>query len=106
MVVRLARENPRLGYRQIQGELRKLGVHLVASTVARILKDDGLGPAPRRTGPTWRAFLRAQAKGVVATDSSPSTPSRSKGCTCSSSSSSVGGGSASPGSPPTPSPHG
>ena len=36
--------------------------------VARILKDHGLGPAPRRTGPTWRAFLRAQAKGVVATD--------------------------------------
>ena len=68
LVLRLGSEDPRWGYRRIQGELLKLGVRLAASTVARILKDHGLGPTPRRTGPTWRAFLRAQAKGVVATD--------------------------------------
>ncbi len=28
----------------------------------------GLGPAPRRTGPTWSQFLRAQGKGVLACD--------------------------------------
>jgi putative transposase len=43
-------------------------VRLAASTIAKILKDQGLGPAPRRNGPTWREFLRAQASGVVATD--------------------------------------
>jgi protease IV len=43
-------------------------VHLAASTISRIMKDHGLGPAPRRSGPTWRQFLRAQASGVVATD--------------------------------------
>ena len=67
-VVRLATENPRWGYRRIQGELIKLDIRLAPSTVARILKDHGIRPAPRRTGPTWRAFLRAQASHIVATD--------------------------------------
>jgi putative transposase len=69
LVVCLARENPRWGYRRIHGELGKLGVRLGTSTIAKVLKDHGLGPAPRRSGPTRRAFLRAQASGVVATDS-------------------------------------
>jgi transposase InsO family protein len=66
--VRLARENPRWGYRRIQGELLKLEGRLAASTIAKLMKDHGLGPAPRRSGPTWRAFLRTQASGIVATD--------------------------------------
>jgi transposase InsO family protein len=66
-VVRLARENPRWGYRRIQGELQKLGVRLASSTIARILSDHELGPAPRRAT-TWRAFMKAQAAHIVATD--------------------------------------
>jgi hypothetical protein len=58
LIVRLAKENPRWGYRRIQGELLKLGVRLTASPVARVMKDLRLGPAPRRCGPTWRQFLR------------------------------------------------
>jgi hypothetical protein len=29
---------------------------------------DGLGPAPRRAGPTWSEFLRGQGRGILAFD--------------------------------------
>jgi hypothetical protein len=41
---------------------------VAASTVWRILKDAGLDPAPRRSGPTWRQFLSAQAHAILAVD--------------------------------------
>jgi putative transposase len=71
LVVRLARENPRWGYLRIVGEWRTLGVRVSATSVRRILRRHGLGPAPRRGGPTWTAFLRSQAGGMLAAISSP-----------------------------------
>ncbi len=68
LVLRLARENPRWGYQRIAGELNKLGLSVSPSTVRRLLARAGLGPAPRRSGPSWREFLRAQAASVVASD--------------------------------------
>jgi transposase InsO family protein len=68
LVLRLARENPRWGYQRIAGELRGLGITVSATTVRKILRQAGLGPAGERGGLSWRAFLRAQAKSVLAVD--------------------------------------
>src|SRR6266700_3267209 len=66
LVLRLARENPLWGYRRIHGELTKLDVTIAPSTVNEILRAAGIGPAPRRAGPTWRQFLHAQATRILA----------------------------------------
>jgi putative transposase len=68
LVLRLARENPRWGYVRIVGECRKLGVRVSATSVRNVLRRHRLGPAPRRGGPSWTQFLRAQATGVLACD--------------------------------------
>jgi putative transposase len=68
LVLRLARENPEWGYRRIHGELAGLGVKVAASTVWEIFKANGIGPEPRRTGPTWSQFLRSQAEAILACD--------------------------------------
>ena len=68
LVCRMARENPLWGHRRVQGELVRLGHRIAASTVWQILHDAGIDPAPRRSGPTWRQFLMAQAKSIVAID--------------------------------------
>jgi putative transposase len=68
LVLRLARENPRWGYPRIAGELLKLGARVSPSTVRRLLLTAGLTPAPRRSGPSWREFLRQQAASVLACD--------------------------------------
>lgn len=50
------------------GELVKLGHQIAASTVWEILHSAGIGPAPRRSSPTWKQFLTAQAHGILAVD--------------------------------------
>jgi putative transposase len=68
LVVRLAKENPRWGHRRIHGELAKLGIAVAPSEVWEIMHAAGIDPAPRRSGPTWRQFLPAQAAGILAAD--------------------------------------
>jgi transposase InsO family protein len=68
LVIRIAAENPAWGHRRVQGELVRLGHQIAASTVWQVLHDAGIDPAPRRTGPTWKQFLTAQARGIIAVD--------------------------------------
>jgi putative transposase len=68
LIVRMGRDNPRWGCPRIRGELAKLGIRVSATRIRTLLRGNGLGPAPRRAGPTWSEFLRAQARGILAFD--------------------------------------
>jgi putative transposase len=68
LVLRLACENPRWDHRRICGELAKMGFHVSPTSIRRLLAQAKLEPAPRRAGPSWGEFLRAQAASIVACD--------------------------------------
>jgi transposase InsO family protein len=69
LILRLARENnPRWGYRRIQGELLKLGQPVSATAIQGVLRRHRVPPAHRRAGLAWPAFPRAHAAGLLACD--------------------------------------
>jgi putative transposase len=69
LVVRMASENEGWGYTRIVGELSKLEHRVSRSTVRRILKERGIGPAPERLPHMpWSKFLRAHWEAIAAAD--------------------------------------
>ena len=66
-MLRLARENPAWGYRRVHGEPSRLGHQISEATVRRILRARR-GPALPNADTSWRAFLGAQADGLLACD--------------------------------------
>jgi putative transposase len=69
LVVRMARENPSWGYTRIQGALKNIGHRVGRTTVASILKENGIDPAPGRgTRTTWSQFLKAYWSVLAAAD--------------------------------------
>jgi len=67
LIVGMARENSTWGYCRIQGELKALGHRVASTTIANVLKTNGIKPAPERPS-CWRAFLKAHWGQVAATD--------------------------------------
>src|SRR5215831_12236648 len=67
LIVRMATENPGWGYTRIQGALKNLGHRVARSTVANVLKANGIPPAPDRPS-SWRTFLRAHWGAIAGAD--------------------------------------
>ena len=67
LVVRMATENPSWGYTRIQGALKNVDHRVARSTIAAILKAEGIPPSGERPT-TWRTFLRAHWPALVAAD--------------------------------------
>jgi hypothetical protein len=67
LVVRMAEENPTWGYTRIVGALKNVGRRVSRSTIARILKANGIPPVPER--PTsWQTFLQAHWGAIAGAD--------------------------------------
>jgi putative transposase len=69
LIVRMALENPSWGYTRIKGALSNLGHQAGRGTIANILKERGIEPAPERNRHTsWSTFLEAHWDCLAATD--------------------------------------
>ena len=68
-LIMMARENPGWGYSRIQGALDNLGHRVSRTTVANLLKQHGIDPAPRRRrGMSWKTFIQSHWDTISAAD--------------------------------------
>ncbi len=67
LVAMMAEENSTWGYGRIQGALKHLDHRVARSTIAKVLKEHGIKPAPERPM-SWRTFTRSHANVIAATD--------------------------------------
>ena len=69
LTVRMAQQNPSWGYTRIQGALQNVGHRVGRTTIAKILKKNGIDPAPERgKRTTWSQFLKAHWSVLAAAD--------------------------------------
>jgi hypothetical protein len=69
LIVRMARDNRGWGYTRIQGALGNLDYDVSRGTIASILREHGLEPAPERVKKTtWAEFLKTHWNVLAATD--------------------------------------
>jgi putative transposase len=69
LIIRMALENRSWGYTRIQGALANLGYDVGRGTIANVLSEHGIDPAPERGKHTsWATFLKAHWESIAATD--------------------------------------
>src|SRR4029453_6760140 len=69
LILQIARENRSWGYTRIQGALANLRHQVGRGTIAKMLREASVDPAPgRRKGTTWKEFLRMHWDVMAATD--------------------------------------
>jgi putative transposase len=69
LVLALARDNPGWGYTKIRDALRGLKIEIGRTTVANLLAEAGIEPAPeRRRTRTWKQFLASHWETLYACD--------------------------------------
>ena len=69
LILHMALDNPSWGYTRIRGALANLGHQVGRGTIANVLKENGIEPAPERDGRTrWSTFLKAHWECLAATD--------------------------------------
>jgi transposase InsO family protein len=67
LVVKMARDNEGWGYTRIKGALQNLGYKVGRGTIQRILRENGIDPAPLR-GMSWGTFIKAHLGAIVGMD--------------------------------------
>lgn len=68
LIIQMGKDNPGWGCVRIRGELIKLGFRVSATAIRKLLRTNRIGPAPLRSGLTWKKFLQAQASAILVSD--------------------------------------
>lgn len=69
LILKMARENRSWGYTRIQGAVANLRHEVGRATIAKILQEAGIDPAPGRPkGMTWKEFLGTHWDVLASTD--------------------------------------
>ena len=69
LILKMAAENRTWGYTRLQGALQNLGHEIGRGTIAKVLKEAGVDPAPeRQKRTTWKEFPRTHWDVLAASD--------------------------------------
>ena len=69
LILSMAAQNRSWGYTRLQGALQNLGHEIGRGTIAKVLKEAGVDPAPeRQRKTTWKEFLRTHWDVLAAAD--------------------------------------